>query len=198
MAEGWTGDDAPPARRVERTGGGQPWRRDRPRVRQQGVERPSRPKNRPASLDEFENELPLLAEAAPDPLLGALEHMLEGDGALIRPIFNEHEGFLHPTYKHTGVLWALETMAWDPEYFRRAVLALARLAAIDPGVKIGNTPANSLAEIFVLWHPNTNASSAQLLSALNEIAQSFPEVGWKLVTTLLPTWHARIHSDGET
>ncbi len=43
--------------------------------------------------------------------------MLEGDGAQIRPIFNEHEGFLHPTYKHTGVLWALETMAWDPSIF---------------------------------------------------------------------------------
>ena len=143
----------------------------------------------PRVLTSLKSELPLLAEAAPDPLLGALEHMLEGDGALIRPIFNEHEGFLHPTYKHTGVLWALETMAWDPEYFRRAVLALARLAAIDPGVKIGNTPANSLAEIFVLWHPNTNASSARLLSALHEITQSFPEVGWKLVTTLLPSWH---------
>ena len=143
----------------------------------------------PRVLTSLKSELPLLAEAAPDPLLGALEHMLEGDGALIRPIFNEHEGFLHPTYKHTGVLWALETMAWDPEYFRRAVLALARVAAIDPGVKIGNTPANSLAEIFVLWHPNTNASSARLLSALHEITQSFPEVGWKLVTTLLPSWH---------
>ena len=28
------------------------------------------------------------------------------------------------------------------------------------------------------------------MSALNEIAQSFPEVGWRLVTTLLPTMHA--------
>jgi hypothetical protein len=143
----------------------------------------------PRVLMSLKDELPMLAEAAPDPLLGALEHMLEGDGALIRPIFNEHEGFLHPIYKHTGVLWALETMAWDPEYFRRAVLALAKLATIDPGVKLGNTPANSLAEIFVLWHPNTNASSAQLLSALDEIARSFPSVGWKLVTSLLPSWH---------
>jgi hypothetical protein len=114
--------------------------------------------------------------------------MLEGDGALIRPIFNEHEGFLHPTYNHTGVLFALETIAWDPEYFRRAVLALARLAAIDPRVKIGNT-GQQLGEIFVLWYPNTNASSAQALSALNEIAQSFREVGWKLIRTLLPSWH---------
>jgi len=141
----------------------------------------------PRLLTSLKDELPLLAEAAPDPLLGALEHMLEGDGELIRPIFNEHKGFLHPTYKHIGVLWALETMAWDPEYFRRAVLVLARLAAIDPGVKLGNTPANSLAEIFLPWHPNTNASSVQRLSALNEIAQSLPEVGWRLVMTLLPS-----------
>ena len=143
----------------------------------------------PRVLTSLKDELPLLAEAAPDPLLRALEHMLEGDGALIRPIFNEHDGFLRPTYKHTGVLWALETMAWDPEYFRRAVLALAKLATVDPGVKLGNTPANSLAEIFALWHPNTNASSAQLLSALNEIANSFPRVGWKLTTSLLPSGH---------
>ena len=141
----------------------------------------------PRVLTSLKDELPLLAEAAPDPLLGALEHMLEGDGAMIHPIFNEYKGFLHPTYRHTGVLWALETIAWDPEYFRRAVLALAKLAAIDPGVKLGNTPANSLAEIFLLWHPNTNASSVQRLGALKEIAQSLPEVGWRLVITLLPT-----------
>lgn len=149
----------------------------------------------PRVLTSLKDELPLLAEAAPDPLLAALEHMLEGDGALIRPIFNERKGFLRPTYRHTGVLWALETMAWDPEYFRRAVLALAKLATIEPGVKIGNTPANSLAEIFVLWHRNTNASSAQRLSALNEIAESFPKVGWKLIMTLLPAWH---RSSGQT
>ena len=124
----------------------------------------------------MKDELPLLAEAAPDPLLGALEHMLEGDGAMIRPIFDEYKGFLHPTYRHTGVLWALETIAWDPDSFRRAVLALAKLAAIDPGVKLGNTPSNSLAEIFLLWHPNTNASSVQRLGALKEIAQSLPQV----------------------
>jgi len=64
----------------------------------------------PRVWTSLKDELPLLAEAAPDPLLGALEHMLEGDGALIRPIFNEHKGFLHPTYYHTGVLWALEML----------------------------------------------------------------------------------------
>jgi hypothetical protein len=148
------------------------------------------PSSDPRLLMSLKNALPLLAEAAPDPLLVALEHMLEGEGEAIRPIFNEVKAFLHPTYNHIGLLWALETMAWDPEYFRRAVLALARLAAIDPGVRLGNTPANSLAEILLPWHPNTNASSVQRLSALNEISQSLPEVGWKLVMILLPSSHS--------
>jgi hypothetical protein len=144
-------------------------------------------KTDPRVLTSLKNELPLLAEAAPDPLLAALEHMLKGTGELIRPIFDERKGFLSPIYKHTGLLWALEIIAWDPAFFRRAALVLAGLANVDPGVRSGNTPANSLAEIFVLWNPNTNASSAQRLSALNEMAVLYPDVCWKLVRKLLPT-----------
>jgi hypothetical protein len=143
----------------------------------------------PRLLTSLRNELPLLAEAAPDPLLSALEHLLEGSGETILPIFRERSGFFHPTSQHTGVLWALETLAWDPAYFRRAVMILAHLAAIDPGGTLGNRPDRSLTEIFLLWNPNTNASSAQRLAALDEIAQSFPSVGWKLALSLLPTIH---------
>jgi hypothetical protein len=130
----------------------------------------------------------MLAEAAPDPLLAALERLLEGDGRAIRPIFEERPGFLHAVSHHSGVLRALETLAWDPTYFRRAVLILAKLASIDPGGELGNRPDRSLAEIFVLWNPNTNASSAQRLSALDEITKAFSAVGWDLVLTLLPSF----------
>jgi hypothetical protein len=142
-------------------------------------------------LTSLRNELPLLAEAAPDPLLSALGQMLEGDGSLIRPIFDEHHlrGWPFPETHHIGVLRALETLAWDPEHFRRAVLVLAGLAAIDPGSRQGNRPAQSLAEIFVLWNPNTNASSAQRLSALDEISATYPDLGWGLILALLPTLH---------
>ena len=141
----------------------------------------------PRVLTSLKDELPLLAEAAPDPLLAALEHMLEGNSDLIRAIFNEQEGLLFPSYKHTGVLWALETIAWDPEHFRRAVLVLAGLATIAPEIRLQNTPINSLKEIFLLWSPNTNANSASWLAALKEICEKHPMVGWALVRGLLPT-----------
>ncbi len=138
-------------------------------------------------LASLRNELPLLAEAAPNPLLAALEHMLEGNGEAIRPLLVEVEGFLSPVAYHTGLLWALETLAWDPEYFDRAVKILARLAAIDSGGRISNRPINSLREIFILWGPNTNAPPKQRIAALDEIAKGLPAIGWRLICMLLPT-----------
>ena len=141
----------------------------------------------PRVLLSLRNELPLLAEAAPVPLLAALERLLEGgDSAPARSLFNEQQGSLFPSYRHTGVLWALEIIAWDPHYFYRAVMVLAGLAAITPQINIGNTPANSLAEIFILWHPNTNATWAAQLTALKDICDRHPSVGWALVKWLLP------------
>jgi hypothetical protein len=141
----------------------------------------------PRILTSLKNELPLLAEAAPDPLLAALERMLKGTGEAILPIFEKKDDLLFASYDHTGVLWALETIAWDPVNFRRAVLVLAKLAAIAPEISILNTPANSLAEIFVTWNPSTSASVAQRLAALKEIMTAFPDVGWDLVRKLLPS-----------
>lgn len=143
-------------------------------------------------LNALRDQLPMLAEAAPVPLLSALERMLEGNGAAIAPIFNERAGWLHTDADHYGVVWALETLAWDPAYFRRAVLILAKLAAVDPhrGGNSGPRPDTSLVEIFLLWHPNTNASSELRFAVLNELVRDFPEIGWTLVLKLLPTQHS--------
>src|SRR5262249_49506946 len=109
-------------------------------------------------LASLRDQLPYLAEAAPDPLLSALESALGGSGNGLRPLFDEREGFIHPESQHTGLLWALETIAWDVDYFDRAVMVLAGLAALDPGGRLANRPINSLREIFLPWHPSTKAS----------------------------------------
>jgi hypothetical protein len=134
----------------------------------------------------LQKELPLLMEAAPRALLDALEQLLEGDGSLIRPIFDETESALFPTSRHTGVLWALEVVAWDPEYLLRATLLLARLARIDPGGKLANGPIESLRHIFLPWLPSTNANLRERLAVLDHLINEEPLVAWKLVLALLP------------
>ena len=140
-------------------------------------------------LIALKNQLPYLAEAAPVPLLLALEQMLEGNREALRRVFDEAEGFLYPVSYHTGLLWALETIAWDPGYFERAVLLLAKLAALDPGGKLLNRPINSLGEIFLPWHPSTAAGPDRRLAALDLICKELPEISWPLTAKMLPTMH---------
>ena len=140
-------------------------------------------------LIALKNQLPYLAEAAPVPLLVALEQMLEGNREALRLVFEEAEGFLHPVSYHTGLLWALETIAWEPGYFERSVLLLAKLAALDPGGKFVNRPINSLGEIFLPWHPGTAAEPERRLAALDLICRELPDIGWALIAKMLPTMH---------
>ena len=146
-------------------------------------------RNNPRLLTSLRDELPLLAEAAPDPLLEALEFLLEGNGSAILPVFDEKPGLIHAVSEHHGVVRALETLAWDPAYFRRAIRALAKLASLDPGGKIGPRPASGLHEIFTLWDPGTNASTRERSAALDEIICNHPDIGWQLLSSLLPSQH---------
>ncbi len=142
-------------------------------------------------LASLEGDLILLMEAAPRPLLDALGHLLEGDGAAIRPLFRDTRSFPFGAHSpHTGVLWALEMLAWDPLYLEEASVLLAKLASVDPGGQLVNRPINSLREIFLPWHPSTNATLTQRLAALDKIIMSEPQVGWNLLLHLLPSDHS--------
>lgn len=136
-------------------------------------------------LISLDGPLRWLAEASPFPLLAALEHLLEGDGQMILPIFEE-EGGLFGGSQHTHLLWALESLAWDPEHLARVTLDLARLARIDPGGRLANRPISSLRNILKAWKPETNASLVQRLAAVDCIILNEPTTGWELILALLP------------
>lgn len=140
-------------------------------------------------IASLEAQLPLLMEAAPDPLVNALEHLLEGDGQAIAGIFQESD-LLWPSSTHTHLLWALEMLAWDPGYLTRVTLILGKLARLDPGGRLLNRPINSLRAIYLSWLPSTNAPLVARIRALDRLINEEPEVGWNLLVGLLPK-----HSD---
>lgn len=141
------------------------------------------------SLIRLGEQITLLAEAAPEVFLTALEKIIGGDPADILNIFAEREEFFTPESPHVRVLFALETLAWDPELLPRVSIILARLAAVDPGGKLRNRPINSLRSIFLVWAPNTYASLAQRMSAIDAISTAVPEIGWQLIKRILPSLH---------
>lgn len=140
-------------------------------------------------LAALQDQLVLLAEAAPVPFLEALEQLLEGAPSGIKPIFEEFDGFITTRAYHYGVLWALELIAWDPNLLLRVALCLARLAAIDPGGSDSNRPINSLRAIFLSWSPNTSANAAHRTGVLTHVVEAVPDIAWQLLTKLLPRPH---------
>lgn len=89
------------------------------------------------------------------------------------------------------MLWALETLAWDPKFLNRAAVVLAKLAKLDPDPKSNmiNRPINSLRAILLSWSPNTYASLAQRIACLDLILAACPDIGWQLLVKLMPHSH---------
>ena len=139
-----------------------------------------------ASLDRF---LPLLAEASPNEFLNALESGLNSNPSPFDMIFSQEiPGSTGRTYL-SGLLWALETLAWDTDYLTRVVIILGELTARDPGGSWGNRPINSLITIFLPWFPQTCASIEKRKSAITTLIQEHSEVAWKLLLALFPSQH---------
>lgn len=126
--------------------------------------------------------LSLLAEAAPEEFLRAMRDGLQGEEPLHARMFTEYgdDGLGSAASPHTAFLWALETVAWSPEHFDDAVDVLARLAALDPGGRLSNRPARSLAEVLSIWHPETAANEEQRHRALRRLHRDEPDVARRL------------------
>ncbi|MFZ0751260.1 MAG: hypothetical protein WAM70_18000, partial [Pyrinomonadaceae bacterium] len=139
-----------------------------------------------ASLNDV---LPLLAEAAPEELLNAVADALIADPCPFDAVFaQERSGVTGRNYL-TGLLWALETLAWDAEHMTQVIILLGELAARDPGGNWGNRPANSLATILLPWFPQTTASASKRQTAVSTLLKELPDVAWTLLMSLLPQSH---------
>ncbi|HEY6802182.1 MAG TPA: hypothetical protein VI306_01265 [Pyrinomonadaceae bacterium] len=131
--------------------------------------------------------LPLLAEAAPNEFLEAVDQSLQSN--TFQAVFaQERRGFTGRTYM-TGLLWALETLAWSGDYLSQVVLVLGELAVIDPGGNWANRPANSLGTILLPWFPQTVANVEKRLAAVIALMSEQPQVAWDLILSLLPHMH---------
>lgn len=139
-----------------------------------------------ASLNDL---LPMFAEAAPDQFIEAVERALACKDAPFANIFaQEVAGVMGRNYI-TGLLWALETLAWSRDHLTQVVDVLGQLAAIDPGGNWSNRPFNSIVDVLLPWHPQTTADIPTRIAAVRVLVREQPAIGWKLLLALLPQAH---------
>ena len=141
-----------------------------------------------------------LAEAAPDQFLDAVDEGLGEPEPTLRRLFDrEGDSALGPLL-HTGLLEALEVLAWSPDHLGRVVPLLARLDLVDPeselrptdGERSGvlNRPLRNLKAIFRSWLPETSAPLHERLKVLDGLRESHGEAAWHVMISMLPEMHA--------
>jgi hypothetical protein len=133
---------------------------------------------------------PSLMEAAPDATLSAIEAGLAGaEPSPVIGLFGHDVASLFSSSPHTNLLWALERVAWSPDYLGRAALILAELARRDPGGQLSNRPSGSLRSIFLAWMPATAAPMETRLAVIDTMREREPGSAWNLMVSILPQWH---------
>ena len=127
------------------------------------------------------HDVPDYAEAAPDAFLAILQQDLQRQEPVLRTLLQPAQGSMFlDSPARTGMLWALERLAWQKEYLSRVVLVLADLSRTRIDDNWDNKPIKSLAAIFHSWLPQTAASVKERIIVLKVLCDRFPDIGWQI------------------
>ena len=132
--------------------------------------------------------LPLLAEAAPDAFLTALEDDLTTSEPTVGRMFQSIDDplTLGPSGQHHQLLWALEVLCWSQDYLVRATQILSDLCRYDVQKNSGKNPLASMSSVLCGWIRNTGADLRTRLSALDACRIVSATCGWALLKALWP------------
>lgn len=130
-------------------------------------------------LEANQRDFPLYAEAAPVAFLDIIDSDLRSKKPEVMALFRPVNGFFD-SCPRTGLLWALEGLAWSTLTFPRVVKILAQLSEIEINDNLANRPINSLESIFCAWMPQTAANYTMRLKAIRMLIKEYPTVGWKI------------------
>lgn len=130
--------------------------------------------------------LPNLSEAAPEEFLNAIERDLELSPCPFDLLYAQEGNAMMGRNYMTGLLWALEGLAWDKKHLVRVCVILGELAKRDPGGNWANRPENSIVNILLPWFPQTKAPIKKRKVAVETLIKEVPEIGWKVILNFLP------------
>ena len=130
--------------------------------------------------------LPVLAEAAPEQFLDAVERDLSEDASAVRELFRQWGNSLSARPPYVGLMWALETLAWSKDHFSRVANILAKLAGVGFGDDQSRAIVTSLTTLFLPWMRFSETPDDQRLAALRALVSRYLSVGFQLLLDLYP------------
>ena len=135
----------------------------------------------PLTVDKLlshDRDLPSYAEADPDTFLNLIEEDLRRSQPAVFGLLKPVENTLFSPCPRTGLLWALECLAW--KNLGRVSPILARLSSIEIHDNYANKPIASLESVYRCWLPQTAAPPEERINSLRVLAKRFPDIGWAI------------------
>ena len=128
--------------------------------------------------------LPQLAEASPDDFIRKLDNALEHRLEEIRDLFTARSNIFGCSYEHPHLMWALELLAWNPDWFRSVLQLFCKLQKMfeEKIENYGNKPSTSMHDIMRSWMAQTAATIKQREEALDGLYQKYP---WEIAQLAL-------------
>jgi len=137
----------------------------------------------PLTLEKLlsqDQDLPRYAEAAPGEFLTIIKKDLSRDDPILFGLLKPDSDALWASPAYTGLLWALECLAWKPQNLPRVSKILSRLSRLKIDDNWTNKPEASLQAIFRSWMPQTAASVEERIKILKTLTKRFPGVVWEI------------------
>lgn len=149
----------------------------------------------PLTLDKLishNRDLSHYAEAAPDEFLKLLEEDLRQSQPIVIGLLKPVESGPFSSPSRTGLLSALECLAW--KHLGRVSPILAQLSRIVINDNWLNKPISSLYATYWSSCPQTAASLKERIMALERLTKCFPDIGWQICIAQLQTSSSIIDS----
>ena len=131
--------------------------------------------------------LPIIAEASPDVFLTCVENSLgKEDQPVTCLIKNTAASGVNSCCWYTGLLWALETIAWNPSKLLRVTNILIELDKIPNDTNWGNKPFATLQSFYRAHWPQVLATVDQKIQILKSVVKNNEPFAWRFIFSLIP------------
>jgi len=132
--------------------------------------------------------LPSFAEASPDIFLKVLEQSLGTTNQPVKTLITETKGSgVSNACWYSGLLWALETIAWNASKLARVTYILAELDNTPSESGWSNSPFSTLKSFYRIHWPQSSATPEQKIIILRQLARRNDEISWRLTYDLIPS-----------
>jgi hypothetical protein len=149
-------------------------------------------------IEDQSGLLGYFAEACPEVFMDALEEQLQGNPDGIKKLFTpEEDKYLFDNKnKASGLLFALQRLAWYPSYFERIVEILIELHRLDAHKQsnIYPRPSSVFHSLFITFAPQTSVDWDERVKFLSKLPYSKNEFIFPLIASALPQGHDTVCS----